>query len=248
MPISTVIIEDEEHSRERLKKLLAGVPGVSLVGEASDGQSAVTLIGALRPDLALLDIRLPELSGLEVLARLVYRPMVIFVTAYDQYAVRAFEENAIDYLLKPTSEERRAQAIERARARQRQIDDTLLSALRASVERRRYPDRIAVRQGESILMVPVPAVYWIEADTRYVLIRTRDAGYLLDKTLKELEEELDPDRFCRIHRGVLVAQDRVAKIVRLLGGRYAMKMSDPKGTSLAIGRAYLAQVREKFRF
>ena len=248
MPIRTVIVEVEQHSRERLAKLLAAFDDVEIVAEVADGQSAVTAIDRLKPDVVFLDIQLPELSGFEVLEKAAHRPAVVFVTAYDQYALKAFDENAADYLLKPISESRLARAVERVRAGRRPFDDALVKLLREAVRSPRFPERLAVRQRDTILLVPVNEICWMSAEDRYIVLHTAQQEYLYDGALKELEAQLDPARFCRIHRSVIVAQDKIAKIVRSLGGRYSVKMADRKRLSLAIGRAYLPQVRERLRF
>ncbi len=248
MPIRTVIVEDEEHSRERLAKLLAAFEDVALVAEAADGQSAVAAIDRLTPDLVFLDIQLPELSGFEVLERARHRPAVVFVTAYDQYALRAFDANAVDYLLKPISEARLARAMERVRAERRPFDDALVSLLREALRAPRFPERLAVRQRDAILLVAVSDIYWMSAEDRYIVLHTAEQEYLYDGALAELETQLDPTRFCRIHRSVIVAQDKIEKVERSFGGRYAVRLSGCKAPALPIGRAYLSQVRERLRF
>jgi DNA-binding LytR/AlgR family response regulator len=244
----TLLVEDEEHARDRLRGLLAAFPEVEVVGEAGDGRSAIERIDALEPDLVFMDIELPEISGLDVLSRTCHRPLVVFVTAYDQYAVRAFEENAVDYLLKPTTAERLGATLERVRTRRGPIDAALLATLRSAIAPRQYPRQLSVRQGESILLVPVASLWWLEAKDRYVVLRTQRREYVSDHTLKDLERELDPDQFLRIHRSVIVSRDRILKIVRSFGGRYAAQMADERGTSFDIGRAYLPRVRERLGF
>jgi two-component system LytT family response regulator len=241
-------VEDEGHARDRLRKLLAGLPEVEIVGEAADGTSAVERINALKPDLVFLDIELPEISGIEVLERVRHRPLVVFVTAYDQYAVKAFEENAVDYVLKPTTEVRLATALERVRARRGPIDATLLAALQSALRPRSYPRQLSVRQSESVLLVPVAHLWWVEAKDGYAVLKTQQREYVSDLVLKDLEQELDPERFLRIHRSVIVSRDRIFKISRTIGGRYTVRMADERGTSFDIGRAYLARARELLAF
>jgi DNA-binding LytR/AlgR family response regulator len=248
MPIRTVIVEDEQYSRARLAKLLAVFEDVEIVAEAADGQSAVSTIDRVKPDVVFLDIQLPELSGFEVLEQVSHRPAVVFVTAYDQYALRAFDANAVDYLLKPIAESRLARAVERIRSSRHPIDDRVVNLLREAVHGPRYPARLAVRQRGTILLIPVGDISWLSADERYIVLHTADHEYLYDGTLKELEAGLDPERFCRIHRSVIVAQDQIEKITCSLGGQYSVKMAGANGPSLAIGRAYLPQVRERLRF
>jgi two-component system LytT family response regulator len=228
-----VLIEDEPHSRDRLRSLLAVHADVEIVGEAGDGFSAVALIERERPDLAFVDVQLPEVSGFDVLARVNHRPAVIFVTAFDEYAVRAFEERAVDYLLKPTSPERLASALDRVREVRRPLDEALLSALRQVVARPSPAGHICVRQGDSIILVPSAQIFWCEARERLVAVKTQTREYVTDTTLKELEERLDPRRFLRVHRGVLVA---VAAVARVEGHRFE------------IGRSHLPAVRARLDF
>jgi DNA-binding LytR/AlgR family response regulator len=246
--LKTILVEDEPHARERLRKCLAAFPDVEIVGEAEDGQTAIEMIDALRPDLAFLDVELPEVTGIDVLARVRHRPLIVFVTAYDRYAVRAFEENALDYILKPTTDARLARAIERVRAARAIIDDGTIEALRKALTQARYVRQLPVRQGDSILLVPAAAIWWLKAEDRCVVLRTQSREHVADLTLKDLERDLDPDRFVRIHRGVIVARDRIAKISRSFGGRYSVRMADERGTSFDIGRSYLADVRKLLRF
>jgi DNA-binding LytR/AlgR family response regulator len=246
--LRVVLIEDERHSRDRLRKLLAAFEDVEVVGEAEDGVSAVALIDECRPDLAFIDVQLPEISGFDVLGRVRHRPLVIFVTAFDRYAVRAFEERAVDYLLKPTAPERLAAALERVRQTRRPVDDALIAALQQLARPPRHVDQLSVRQGDSILLVPVAQILWCEARDGYVLIRSAAREYVSDLTLKELEEQLDPDRFLRIHRGVIVAIGSIAKVERSFGGRYGAKMRDTDGRRFEIGRAHLPAVRARLRF
>jgi DNA-binding LytR/AlgR family response regulator len=246
--LRVVLIEDEQHSRDRLRKLLAAIDDVEIVGEAEDGLSAVALIDERKPDLAMLDVQLPELSGFDVLERARHRPLVIFVTAFDHYAVRAFEEQAVDYLLKPTAPDRLAAAIERVRRMRRPVDDALLAALRQLVDRPAYVDHLSVRRGDSIELLPVAQVLWFEAKDGYVLIRTAAREHVSDLTLKELETQLEPARFLRIHRSVIVATGEIAKVERSFGGRYTVKMRDSGAQRFEIGRSHLPAVRARLRF
>jgi two-component system LytT family response regulator len=246
--LRTILVEDEPHARARLRKCLQPFADVEIVGEAGDGQTAIEMIDALRPDLAFLDVELPEVSGIEVLVRVRHRPLVVFVTAYDRYAVQAFEENALDYLLKPTTEARLARAIERVRAARGGLDDATIEALRRTLSRSRCLRQIPVRQGDTILLVPTATVWWLTAEDRQVVLHTQDRDYAADLTLKDLENDLDPERFVRIHRGVIVARDRIARISRSFGGRYSVRMADEEGTSFEIGRSHLPHIRKLLRF
>jgi len=245
MILRTVIAEDEPHARERLKDLLAGMAGVEVVAEAGDGARAVEVIDRLQPELVLLDIEMPGFSGLEVLQRLRHRPLVIFVTAYDQYAVPAFEANAVDYLLKPFTAERLGQALERARQRGRFIDENLLQELQRRLRPRQYLHHFAVKHDEEILLVPEGDVFYFLAEDKYVFLYTAGRRFFYDATLKGLEERLDPERFMRIHKSAIVAVGQVRKLKRNLIGDVQVVLGDDKATTLRVGRSFLAGVKSR---
>jgi len=248
MILRTVIVEDEPHARERLKDLLAVMSDIEVVAEAGDGAQAVDVIDRLQPDLVLLDIEMPGFSGLEVLQRLRQRPLVIFVTAYDQYAVQAFEANAVDYLLKPFTGERLGQALERVRQRGRFIDADLLEELQRRLRPREYLHHFAVKFGEEILLVPEDEVFYFLAEDKYVFLHTAGRRFFYDATLKELENRLDPERFLRIHKGAIVAVGKVRKLKRSLMGDYQTVLGDDKATILRVGRSFLAAVKSRLGF
>lgn len=248
MKLRTIIVEDEQPSRDRLKTLLAAFPEIDLIGEAGDGQEAVAVIDQLKPDLAFLDIQLPVFTSFEVLARIRHRPSVIFVTAYDQYAIKAFDENAVDYLLKPTKPERLQKAIQRVTEAAQKVDDRLVQVLKAALTHKQHPDRFTVKLGEEIIFVSAAEVYWFHASDKYVFLHTHDREYIIDLTLKKLEDELDPQVFLRIHKSVIVALDKIARVRRGFPGRFKVQMTDARKSSFEIGRTYLAQVRAKLGF
>lgn len=248
MKIRTVIIEDERPAMERMKILLSNFPEIEIIGEAEDGLSAVKLISNLQPDLVFLDIRLPELSGFQVLEKVTNLPKVIFVTAYDEYAIKAFEANAIDYLLKPTSEERVRKAIDKVKSMNERIEPQLLSLLKGMIERNKYSQNFSVKVKDEILLIPVESVYWFHASDKYVFLKTFDAEYFLDLTLKKLDEMLDPEKFVRIHKSIIASATRISKIKKTFTGKYTVVMTDSKKTSLEIGRTYLPLLKEKFHF
>jgi DNA-binding LytR/AlgR family response regulator len=207
----------------------------------------VDVIDRLQPDLVLLDIEIPGFSGLEVLQRLRHRPLVIFITAYDQYAVPAFEANAVDYLLKPFTSERLRQALSRVRER-RPIDTDLLAALQQWLKHRDYLHTFAVKNGEEILLVPENEVFFFSAEDKYVFLHTAGRRFFYDATLKELENCLDPERFLRIHKSAIVAVGKVRKLKRSLMGDYQAVLGDDKATTLRIGRSFLAAVKARLGF
>ena len=233
-----VIVEDEEPSRQRLRELLSEL-GIEIVGEAADGKEALEVIERSLPDVVFLDINLPELSGIEVLERLSFRPKVIFVTAYDQYAVRAFEENAVDYILKPFSKERLAKAIEKAKS----PDEKLLEILRKVSQK--YMRKFPAKLGGEIFIIPEEEVFYFKAEEKYVFLYTDEKEYFLDFTLRELEEKLDPEKFCRVHRSYIVALDKVERISRWFKGTYVLVLKDRRRTKIKIGRNYYPELKRR---
>jgi two-component system LytT family response regulator len=248
MMLRAIIVEDEPHARERLKDLLAVMNDIEVVAEADDGAQAVELIDRLQPELVLLDIEMPGFSGLEVLQRLHHRPWVIFVTAYDQYAVQAFEANAVDYLLKPFTAERLEQALERVRHRGRFIDENLLAELQRRLRPKRYLHHFAVKHEEEILLVPEDDVFYFLAEDKYVFLYTAQRRFFYDATLKELEDRLDPERFLRIHKSGIVAVSKVRKLKRSLIGDFQVVLGDDRATALRVGRSFLAAVKFRLGF
>jgi two-component system, LytTR family, response regulator len=213
--LRVVIIDDERICRSGLARLLRPDPEVEIAGEAANGLEAVSAICALRPDLVFLDVQMPEMDGFEVLRALApaETPRVIFVTAYDQYALRAFEVNALDYLLKPFSDERFAAALARAKtAPGRQLGCLWRDAP--------APERFVLRTGSRARFVAVEDVEWIEAAQNYVCLHTGDDSGLLRETMNALEKSLAPAQFVRIHRGLLVNARRIREISAIGGGEY----------------------------
>ena len=190
--VTTFVVEDEPLARHHLRELVRTVPWLGFVGEASNGPAAMSAIERIRPDLVFLDVRLPRTSGLDVLARLTHKPAVIFTTAYDRYAVSAFELGAIDYLLKPFGRERFRRAAERARA----------------VLEKRTP-RLFVREAGRIVPLRVSSIERIQAADDYAIVFAGDRQFMLSLTLAELEARLDPDTFLRVHRSHLINLDHV---------------------------------------
>jgi DNA-binding LytR/AlgR family response regulator len=230
---------------ERLREVLAPEEALEIVGEAADGLSAVAMLDGLRPDLAFLDIHMPGCDGFEVLARARHRPMVIFVTAYDMYALKAFEANAVDYLLKPSPRERILEAVRRAVQRRRPPDEALLEALRAAVVKRQYLRRFLVKVGDGILVLPESEIVCFRAEDKYVTAVTDGREFVTDFTLKDLEERLDPERFARIHKSTIVAIARVRRITRWFQGDQVLVLDDRAGTRLKVGRSYAEAFRTR---
>lgn len=215
-PIRTVVVDDEPLARDKLRAFLARHPTLELVGEAGDGLEAVAVLDATRPDLVLLDIQMPELDGFEVLAALDQDPLphVVFVTAFDHYAVRAFEQGALDYLLKPVAPDRFDRAMERAQAQLRDhggeaLARRLTQVLESVAPGRPRIERFLVKEQGRTRFVPVVDVEWIEAAGNYLKLHVKGTTHLVRGTMKEVEGRLDPARFGRIHRTTIVQLDRI---------------------------------------
>lgn len=212
-PLRVLVVDDEAPARRRLRRLLDSVPAVTVVGEAGDGEGAIAQAEALRPDVVLLDIQMPEPSGIDVVARFSRpRPYVIFVTAFDRFAVRAFELHALDYLLKPVSRVRLAEALARVRTAPPPVPEATLEAWDRWARPGRPLRRIAVKATGRVDLVDVAAIDWIEAADNYVVIHTGDRQHLLRETLSRLAGRLDPSRFMRVHRSAVVAIDAVVRL------------------------------------
>jgi two-component system LytT family response regulator len=244
-PIRTLIVDDEPLAREGLRLMLRGVPGVDVVGEAGDGAAAVRAIDALRPDVVLLDVQMPGASGFDVVEQAGGRhlPLVVFVTAYDAHALRAFQVHAFDYLLKPVQAPRLAEAMARVRAdlargapaRERMLD-VLDEAASEVAERSGHRTRFAVRDRDRYVLVRAADIDWIEAAANYVRLNVRGREYLLRTTLTEMERQLDPQAFTRIHRSTIVNVARIRDVRVDAHGDYDVALHE--GHSLKMSRHY----------
>jgi len=212
-PCRVLIADDEAPARALLRELIAAHPRLALVGEAADGLEAVELARDRRPDLLFLDVQMPGLDGFEVLELLDRSVGVVFTTAYDRYALRAFEVNAVDYLLKPFTEARFAQALERAElrlGRQRPVSATALST--AARPDGVYAARLVIKDGAKVEILPVAELDYARAQGDYVELVSGERNWLKEQTLQDLEASLDPVRFLRLHRSYLVQGDRLTRI------------------------------------
>jgi two-component system, LytTR family, response regulator len=244
MVLRAIVVEDEQASRDRLRRLLEPhVDTVIVVAEADNGVAAVEMIREHEPDLVLLDVSLPGLDGFEVLKALSDPPAVVFTTAYDEYAVRAFRANAVDYLLKPIEPEQLASAVAKVAAlkpvRAPSGWQEVLAALRST--RERELKRIACRIGDSTVFVRVDEVEYFRADQGYTVVKSGSKELLIDTPLVELEERLDPADFVRVHRNTLVNMNYVASLRRLLDGRVKIVLKD--GSEIASSRRYAENLR-----
>lgn len=232
-----LIVDDEPLAVERMTRLCAAIPGVVIAGTASDGAQALTQCGALSPDIVLLDISMPEIDGMAV-ARALARNMqnrigIVFVTAFDSFAIEAFDLAAVDYLLKPVSPERLGLAIERARAR---FDDA--SSAPANTDHAR---EFWVPHRSELIRVSADDIERVDAERDYMRLHLGERSYLIHMTISALEERLDPVKFIRLHRSVIVRKDRIARLAHDRIGAWHAELVD--GTSVRIGRTYLAAAK-----
>jgi two-component system, LytTR family, response regulator len=248
MTIRAVIVDDEPLARERIRALVSAHADVEVAGECGDGLAAVAALDDLRPDAVFLDVQMPGLDGFDVLAAAEHLPAVVFVTAYDEHALRAFDAHAVDYLLKPIDERRFDIALARLRERLgagRHPPDEV-RALAADLARYRgWSTRLAVRAGGRIELVPVADIHWIEAAGNYVCLHLGKAEHILRETLKSLEARLDPGSFARIHRSAIVNLDRIAHLEPIEHGEYLVTLRD--GTSLYATRSFSRRLRDLLR-
>ena len=244
MTLRTLIVDDEPLARERVRMMLGMHVDVAVVGEVGDGQQAIDAIRRDRPDLVFLDVQMPSVDGFGVLRALEgeIMPHVVFVTAYDQYALRAFEVHALDYVLKPFNAERFSQALQRARAaiaRHDDVDgsiekDRLRSLVASLAAEQRERQRIVVRSSGRVFFVKVDDIDWIEAEGNYVRLHMGPQSHLLRETMKGMESVLDVSQFIRIHRSTIVNADRIRELQPLFHGEYAVILRD--GTRLVASR------------
>ena len=214
-PVRIAIVDDERAARDALREYLSGEPDVEIVAECANGFEAVKAVANLHPDLLLLDVQMPKLDGFEVLELVGRETAVIFTTAYDEYALRAFEVHAIDYLLKPFGPERLRDALVRARERLARPPAAAPPATDVAAAARppgAWLLRIVIRDGAEVHVVPIDKIDYIEAQDDYVAVRTAERVLLKEQTMAELERQLDPRRFVRIHRSVLLNLDRLVRL------------------------------------
>ena len=234
MPLRTLVVDDEPLARANLLVLLRAEPDIELLGECGSGAEALTVIRNTRPDLLFLDIEMPELDGFDVLEMLGYDlpPAVIFVTAYDRYALRAFDTGALDYILKPFDNARFTRALDRAR--QRVAQATAAPQVR---------DQIALKSAGQVLFLKLAEIDWIEAADYYTCLHVGPKSHLLRRSMADLEKELDPAAFCRIHRSAIVRLDRVRGLKLNEAGEYDVQLHT--GDTLRLSRRYRKQLQER---
>lgn len=236
--LRTLIVDDEPLAIERMQVICARIDALSVVGTASDGAAALRLVEALAPDLILLDMTMPELDGLSVARRLAARgdsPAIVFVTAHDNYAVEAFDLDAVDYVLKPVQRERLARAIDRAVARRGQ----------GKPRNSEWLDELWIPHRSELIRIDTDEVSRIDAERDYVRLHVGDRSYLLLQTIAGLESKLDPTKFIRIHRSTILRKDRITGLRHDGLGVWSVEMGDEE--ALRIGRTYLPKVKAMAR-
>jgi two-component system LytT family response regulator len=241
--LRALIVDDEALARRGLRKDLASDPTIEVVGDCADGFEAVRLAAELKPDLVFLDIQMPKLDGFEVLELLAPETAVIFVTAHDEHAVRAFEVNAVDYLLKPVDPDRLRAALERVRERRGRRASLPVAALAAASRSAGAPlARILVRDGAKVHVLPIESIDYIQARDDYIELRAAGKSHLKQQTLADVEQRVDPSRFVRIHRSYLLNVDRIARIELIAKDSRLVILKD--GTQLPLSRSGHARLRE----
>jgi len=249
-PISAVIVEDEPLATQTIKDFLHGEDWLKVIGEAADGERAVILIDELRPDLVFLDVRMPGLSGLQVLENIKHDPEVVFTTAYDDHAVTAFELEALDYILKPFGRERFRQMLARVKLRLTDSDETAEASVRERAQRAlqtkptEYLVRLLVRDRRGrVIQVRATEITRLVGADDYVELHVGDKSYLVKITLNEFEERLDPKHFRRVHRSVIVNLDHVVSC-KPIDRRLCLRLTD--GSELIASRSGSRHLRELF--
>ncbi len=243
-----LLVDDEAPARALLREYLAAHADIEVLGECANGFEAVKRIAEVAPDLVFLDVQMPKLDGFEVLELLDPRPVVVFCTAYDEYALKAFEVHAVDYLLKPFGRERLAEALDRARARlvaaasPAAVAPTAAALAATARPQGQWLERLVIKDGPNVHVVPVDKLDYLEAQDDYVAIHTEGKAWLKHQTLAELAEQLDPQRFVRVHRSYVVPVERIARLELYAKDSRVAILHD--GRQLPVSRAGHARLRE----
>jgi two-component system LytT family response regulator len=245
MNTTCLIIDDEKLARDLLREYLESFPQIEIVGECSKGSEAVDEINKVKPDLIFLDVQMPGMNGFEVLDKIDHEPYVIFTTAYDQYAIRAFEKNAVDYVLKPLDEDRFRIAVERALKRKKSdfgSIEELLHSIRAEGAGA-YDSHLFVQKSEKLFNLPVEEIIFLEASGDYTIITTKTDQFVSSSGIGKLEEILNPGTFIRVHRSTIINLNFLKEIERHFNGGMVVKMQS--GKSFPVSRTYAKEIRKK---
>jgi two-component system LytT family response regulator len=246
----TILIDDEPAARRLMRNLLEEHASViDVIAEAGNGREAVLKIEELQPDLIFLDIQMPDLTGFEVIEQLSRKPNIIFTTAYEQYALKAFENFSIDYLLKPIKEERLAQSVEKLRQFGKLNTTITVPGLQEMIKQLRTPQKataLPIKTGDRIVLLKYENISYMEAQDKYVFVFTADGQkYLTDQSLTALSEKL-PIQFYRIQKSYIINKEKVKEMHRHFNGRYLFVMDDKPGTRLTSGRTYHEEIKNEF--
>lgn len=245
MEITCLVIDDEKLARDLILEYIDVIEEITVIGQCSKGSEAVKMINELKPDLIFLDVQMPSMTGFDVLDTISHQPYVIFSTAYDQYAIQAFEKNAIDYLLKPVDEERFKKAVTRAVEQIKKDEsniDELISTLSKEKENQ-YSSHLFVQKSEKLLNIPVGDIIHLEASGDYSILSTASDQYVSSTGITKLEAKLDPQVFIRIHRSTIINIDKLKEIEKHFNGGLVVKMEN--GKTFPVSRTYTKEIKKK---
>lgn len=245
MKISCVIIDDEQLARELLREYIEQTDNITIVGEATKGKDAVEMIDNLKPDLIFLDVQMPGMTGFDVLDDITHDPYVVFTTAYDQYAIKAFEKNAVDYLLKPIDQERFQLAVKRAIERMKTEQYNVGELLRdmKTENKTSYDSHIFVQKSEKLINLAVEEIMFLEASGDYTILTTKNDQFVSSSGIGKLEEILNPEIFIRVHRSTIININFLKEIEKHFNGGMIVKMQS--GKSFPVSRTYAKLIRKK---
>jgi two-component system LytT family response regulator len=247
--IKAIIVDDEPAARRLLHHLCTNVENIQVIGEAANGKAAIDLINNLKPDVVFLDIQMPYITGLEVLEKIEYQPNIIFTTAYEHYALKAFESFAVDYLLKPIKEERFASSIEKLKEFgkiNKTIDIRELQKMIGELKPKPSLNALPVKTGDRILLIDFDSLAYLEANDKYVNAFSIEGNkYLIDYTLSQLEEKL-PDPFLRVQKSFIINKNLVKEVHKHFNSRFVLILNDKKTTRITTGLTYFDKVRTHF--
>jgi two-component system LytT family response regulator len=245
MTITCVIIDDEQLARELLREYIEQTGNITIVGEATKGKDAVEMIDNLKPDLIFLDVQMPGMNGFDVLDDITHDPYVVFTTAYDQYAIKAFEKNAVDYLLKPIDQERFQLAVKRALERMKTEQYNVGELLRdmKTENKTSYDSHIFVQKSEKLINLAVEEIMFLEASGDYTILTTKSDQFVSSSGIGKLEEILNPEIFIRVHRSTIININFLKEIEKHFNGGMIVKMQN--GKSFPVSRTYAKLIRKK---
>jgi two-component system LytT family response regulator len=245
MTINCLIVDDEQLARDLLREYIEHLPELRVIGEATKGKEAVELIDTLKPDLIFLDVQMPGMNGFDVLDDITHDPFVIFTTAYDQYAIKAFEKNAVDYLLKPIDLERFRLAVRRAVERMKLEQNNVGELLRSlkTDNKSSYDSHIFVQKSEKLINLPIEEIMFLEASGDYTILTTKNDQFVSSSGIGKLEEILNPETFIRVHRSTIININFLKEIEKHFNGGMMVKMNT--GKSFPVSRTYAKLIRRK---